>query len=186
MAGLYPDSKTFVDKKLKQSPGKIIKKFEELVKQNNGQALSKEQIQAFVDDHFDAEGLELELWTPSDWTPEPAFVHKLQNAQLRGLAKRINRLWRDLSRRIKDDVKDNPSLYSIIYVPNGFVVPGGRFREFYYWDTYWIVRPCCGSTCTPPSGGCWRTSCSWCPRTVLCPTAAVCTTPRGASRPSSP
>ncbi len=25
-------------------------------------------------------------------------------------------------------------------MPNGFIVPGGRFREFYYWDTYWIVR----------------------------------------------
>ena len=44
MAQIYPDSKTFVDKKLKHSPGKIIKKFEELVKNNNGQSLSKEQI----------------------------------------------------------------------------------------------------------------------------------------------
>lgn len=33
MAHIYPDSKTFVDKKLKFSPGKIIKKFDELLKQ---------------------------------------------------------------------------------------------------------------------------------------------------------
>ena len=44
MANIYPDSKTFVDKKLKHSPGKIIKKFEELVKSNNGESLTKEQI----------------------------------------------------------------------------------------------------------------------------------------------
>lgn len=34
----------------------------------------------------------------------------------------------------------NPQLYSIIHVPNPVIVPGGRFREFYYWDSYWIVR----------------------------------------------
>ncbi len=28
----------------------------------------------------------------------------------------------------------------MIYVPNPFIVPGGRFREFYYWDSYWIVQ----------------------------------------------
>jgi alpha,alpha-trehalase len=64
----------------------------------------------------------------------------LRHPQLRSLAKRINRLWKELSRKIKDEVRESPQLYSIIYVPNGFVVPGGRFREFYYWDTYWIVK----------------------------------------------
>jgi hypothetical protein len=44
MAELYPDSKTFVDKKLKHSPGKIIKRFQELVKSNHGKSLTKEQI----------------------------------------------------------------------------------------------------------------------------------------------
>lgn len=39
-----------------------------------------------------------------------------------------------------DDVKVNPDQYSIVYVPNGLVIPGGRFTEFYYWDTYWIVN----------------------------------------------
>ena len=32
------------DKKLKQSPGKIIKRFEDLVKSNDGKSLTKEQI----------------------------------------------------------------------------------------------------------------------------------------------
>ena len=79
----------------------------------------------FVEDNFEDEGLELETWSPDDWTPNPEFIAKLKKPQLRGLAKRINRLWKELSRKIKEDVKDNPSLYSIIYVPNGFVVPGG-------------------------------------------------------------
>jgi alpha,alpha-trehalase len=28
----------------------------------------------------------------------------------------------------------------MIYVPNPFIIPGGRFREIYYWDSYWIVQ----------------------------------------------
>ena len=44
MSALYPDSKTFVDKKLKQSPGKIIKRFDDLVKSNDGKSLTKDQI----------------------------------------------------------------------------------------------------------------------------------------------
>merc|ERR1719199_334120 len=29
---------------------------------------------------------------------------------------------------------------SRIAVPNPVVVPGGRFNESYYWDTYWIIE----------------------------------------------
>ena len=28
---------------------------------------------------------------------------------------------------------------SLIYLDHGFIVPGGRFREMYYWDTYWTI-----------------------------------------------
>eukprot|EP00095_Tigriopus_kingsejongensis_P006740 maker-scaffold658_size117954-snap-gene-0.43 protein:Tk06740 transcript:maker-scaffold658_size117954-snap-gene-0.43-mRNA-1 annotation:"hypothetical protein DAPPUDRAFT_314347" len=140
MARIYPDSKTFVDKKLKFAPGKIIQHFEALQGEHEGERIPKDELEQFVDDNFEAEGQELEAWTPEDWTPRPKFISKLNNAELRGLAVRINALWKDLSRRIKDDVKEHPQFYSMIYVPNGFVVPGGRFREFYYWDTYWIVK----------------------------------------------
>ena len=30
--------------------------------------------------------------------------------------------------------------HSLLYLPHPFVVPGGRFREIYYWDTYWVIR----------------------------------------------
>lgn len=39
-----------------------------------------------------------------------------------------------------DDVHKNPNFYSIIPVDNPVIVPGGRFIEFYYWDSYWIIR----------------------------------------------
>jgi neutral trehalase len=31
-------------------------------------------------------------------------------------------------------------LTSIIYVENPFIIAGGRFIEFYYWDSYWIIK----------------------------------------------
>ena len=44
MARIYADSKTFVDKKLKFPPGKIIKNFEKLLNQHDGSLLSVDQI----------------------------------------------------------------------------------------------------------------------------------------------
>ncbi|VEN45451.1 unnamed protein product [Callosobruchus maculatus] len=37
-------------------------------------------------------------------------------------------------------VQEHPEQHSLIPVPNTFIIPGGRFKEFYYWDTYWIVK----------------------------------------------
>jgi alpha,alpha-trehalase len=37
-------------------------------------------------------------------------------------------------------LQENQEKYSIIYVKDGVIVPGGRFREFYYWDSYWIIQ----------------------------------------------
>uniref|UniRef100_A0A915PSU2 Trehalase n=1 Tax=Setaria digitata TaxID=48799 RepID=A0A915PSU2_9BILA len=41
---------------------------------------------------------------------------------------------------VKDDVRYHQELYSLLYVPHPFIIPGGRFREFYYWDSFWIVK----------------------------------------------
>jgi alpha,alpha-trehalase len=43
-------------------------------------------------------------------------------------------LWPLLTRTTK-----NENFSSFINVPDQFVVPGGRFREFYYWDTYFTM-----------------------------------------------
>ncbi|CAF1056103.1 unnamed protein product, partial [Adineta ricciae] len=43
-------------------------------------------------------------------------------------------LWSLLTRTTKEE-----KFSSFIDVPHPFVVPGGRFREFYYWDTYFTM-----------------------------------------------
>ena len=81
------------------------------------------QVKDFVERTF-VEGNELQPWAPGDWTENPAVLQKIADPALREWAKDLNLLWKNLSRKMSDDVRENPDLYSIIYVPNGFVVPG--------------------------------------------------------------
>ncbi|EEB20464.1 Trehalase precursor, putative [Pediculus humanus corporis] len=138
MAQLYNDSKTFVDKKLKYKPAVTLEKFNVLMQETEDRPTRK-QLQDFVNDYFE-DGNELEAWTPPDWTPHPQFVDNIIDPNYRKWALDLNNLWTNLTRKMIVDVKNNPDQYSIVYVPNGLVIPGGRFTEFYYWDTYWIVR----------------------------------------------
>ncbi|KAL0268857.1 UNVERIFIED_CONTAM: hypothetical protein PYX00_010664 [Menopon gallinae] len=138
MAQLYNDSKTFVDKKLKYKPEFTLAKFDNLMEETEDKPTRK-QLQDFVNDYFE-DGNELEAWIPPDWMPHPKFVDNIKDPNYRKWALELNNLWTNLTRKMRIDVKNNPDQYSIVYVPNGLVIPGGRFTEFYYWDTYWIIR----------------------------------------------
>ena len=70
----------------------------------------------------------------------PQFVQEIRDLSLRAWALELNKIWKDLGRAIHLNVTQNPQRYSLIDVPNPFIIPGGRFFEFYYWDTYWIVN----------------------------------------------
>lgn len=137
-ARLYPDSKTFVDMKMKKPSSEILEEFDALM-QNTNQNPTKQQIQQFVDDNFE-EGNELEDWSPPDYNNRPKFLNNIDNVVLRDFARNLVRLWPILARRVRPEVIENADRYSLIPVPNGFIIPGGRFREFYYWDTYWIIQ----------------------------------------------
>ena len=70
----------------------------------------------------------------------PQFVQDIKDPILRAWALELNKIWMDLGRSISPTVFQNPQRYSLVHVPNPFIIPGGRFFEFYYWDTYWIVN----------------------------------------------
>ena len=55
-------------------------------------------------------------------------------------AQDLNSRWKILCRKIKTEVKESPDRYSLLYLPYPVIVPGGRFREIYYWDSFWIIR----------------------------------------------
>ena len=49
----------------------------------------------------------------------------------------LRALWPVLTRAPPPDTSSAPS--SLIPLPEGYVVPGGRFREVYYWDSYFTM-----------------------------------------------
>ncbi|KAI9556421.1 hypothetical protein GHT06_016209 [Daphnia sinensis] len=139
MAKIYHDSKTFVDKKLRFDPDLVAANFSQLMDLTHNKP-SQNDLIIFISQHFESEGSEFQPWDPSDWLDDPSFLKKISNQQLRNWGKELHGAWKFLGRQIKDDVRDHPELYSMIYVPNPFIIPGGRFREIYYWDSYWIVQ----------------------------------------------
>lgn len=55
-------------------------------------------------------------------------------------AKGIHNLWPLLVRKVVEDVAMQPERHSLLPRKYPVVVPGGRFRESYYWDTFWTIR----------------------------------------------
>ena len=116
MAAIYPDSKTFVDKKLRYSEAEILEKYSALKTklqssdENRHQALTK-----FVNDNFE-DGDELEVWLPPDFTSNPSIANRIVDPEYRQWALSLNEVWKTLARKIKDDVRVHPESYSLIWV----------------------------------------------------------------------
>lgn len=138
MARIYNDSKTFVDMKIRNNETETLNAFQALLNQTNNNP-SNEQVLAFVNEHFDSTS-ELEMWTPTDYTTDPKFLSGIRDESLREFGKNINAIWPHLGRKVKSFVFEQPNLFSLIPVSHGFIIPGGRFTELYYWDAYWIVE----------------------------------------------
>ncbi|VDM99614.1 unnamed protein product [Thelazia callipaeda] len=139
MLNIFKDSKTFVDKPLKRHPADIAadfkKKFPGDITANDREAVRK-----FIEENFEEEGHEMEDCELVDWEEKPEKLLSISDPQLRQFALNVNFIWKSLCRSIKKDVMEHPERHSLLYVPHEFVVPGGRFREFYYWDTYWVIK----------------------------------------------
>ncbi|XP_035713254.1 trehalase isoform X1 [Folsomia candida] len=139
MSGLFPDSKTFVDMKLKTSPDQVLRNFDAFMKAHK-QKPTRDEVGSFVAANFDEAGSEFAPWNPTDWHPDPQFIKNITDPHLQVWATQIHSYWKELGRKIKDDVKNRAELYSMIYTSHPVIVPGGRFREFFYWDSYWIMK----------------------------------------------
>jgi len=139
MNKIFDDQKEFVDMPMKYTESEILENFARFIGDNPGD-MGKEKILGFVHENFEPDGAELRPWSPPDWIPNPQFIKEIQDSNLREFATELNSFWKELGREMIDDVKENPHKYSIAPVTHPTIVPGGRFKEFYYWDSYWIQR----------------------------------------------
>uniref|UniRef100_A0A8C0XBN6 Trehalase n=1 Tax=Castor canadensis TaxID=51338 RepID=A0A8C0XBN6_CASCN len=98
MAKLYQDDKQFVDMSLATAPDQVLQRFRELMEVHN-RSVPRQQLQEFVQQHFQDVGLELEPWTPGDWKESPKFLQKISDAKLRVWAEELNQIWKKLGKK---------------------------------------------------------------------------------------
>lgn len=109
LAHVFPDNKTFADMVPRQPPATILAAY------HAENPTGREGLAAFVARHF----------VSQDAAP-PEHL---------GLRDHIRALWSVLA-RAPLAVKSGSSA---IQLPAAYVVPGGRFQEIYYWDTYFTM-----------------------------------------------
>jgi alpha,alpha-trehalase len=109
---LFPDSKFFVDCVPRSSPDKIIATYEQRKTQPGFDPKS------FVANHF-------------IFPAETLTGYKSAN---KPLVQHLQDLWDVLKRQPSDNQGG-----TLIPLPHSYIVPGGRFREVYYWDSYFTM-----------------------------------------------
>lgn len=129
---VFSDGKTFVDMPSKVPPSVVMQRFRQL-------NLQTDNLTAFVLQNFDPPGSELVEHTPTDFVDEPAFLASVKDAALRDFARNVHHNWKQLVREVNNS-KYCAECTSLLKVQHPFVVPGGRFREFYYWDSFWTMK----------------------------------------------
>ncbi|MDQ6926463.1 MAG: trehalase, partial [Candidatus Eremiobacteraeota bacterium] len=113
LAGIFPDSKTFVDARPLAAPAEVAARYAA----ERGRP-----------------GFDLGAFVAREFAiPQPAGAVVADSAT--SMEAHIRALWPVLTRPA--DVPDPRS--SLIPLPNAYVVPGGRFREVYYWDSYFTM-----------------------------------------------
>ena len=121
---VYPDSKTFADMIPNAPPAQIVAAYTEWRQQHAGlqdPAARRTALAQFVERYFTA--------------PVQADDHYVSDPN-QSVVAHIDTLWNVL-RRGPDAPQHADS--SLLALPYPYVVPGGRFNEIYYWDSYFIM-----------------------------------------------
>lgn len=138
LAELFTDSKTFVDLSQIHDMNETLNNFDKLMQATKNNP-NRTQVAEFVRDNFVSQA-EIHNWTIPDWKEDPRIIKRVQDPYYQKWLRALNVIWKQLARQVNEDIAENPDRHSLIYVQNGFIVPGGRFKEFYYWDSYWVIE----------------------------------------------
>jgi alpha,alpha-trehalase len=115
LAALYTDSKTFVD-----------------LVPNESYTILEERYQAAKDQ----DGFDLKEFVESNFTDRSMKSLEFVTDTTKTMYEHIESMWDKLTRG-----PDSTVAYSSrIPLPHKYVVPGGRFQEIYYWDSYFTME----------------------------------------------
>ncbi|MEP6711252.1 MAG: alpha,alpha-trehalase TreA [Ferruginibacter sp.] len=112
LESIFPDGKTFVDSIPKSALSDILKDYE-TKKNETGFHLG-----SFVEAYF---------------SPPKTYSTKYVSVAGRPIVEHIKMLWDELIRQPEEEES------SLIPLPHPYIVPGGRFREIFYWDSYFTM-----------------------------------------------
>jgi alpha,alpha-trehalase len=111
---VFPDSKTFADAIPKADPEEIVRSYE-----------AQRQRPDFSLREFVAANFTLPAHAGSGYRTAPGEEVRVH----------VERLWPELTRMPQDTGGSD----SLLPLTTRFVVPGGRYRELYYWDSYFTM-----------------------------------------------
>jgi alpha,alpha-trehalase len=111
---IYGDSKTFADAIAQTAPADILAQY------HASRPDSPAALKRFTDAHF---SLPASAGSPASQATQVDIVGH------------IDALWATLTRT----TATAPRYSSLLPLPQPYVVPGGRFREIYYWDSYFTM-----------------------------------------------
>ncbi|MBC8083932.1 MAG: hypothetical protein H7Z21_12035, partial [Hymenobacter sp.] len=112
---VFPDNKTFVDMVPLDTPARIVAAYE----------LERTQ-----------PGFNLPRFVAARFRLPVADTATYRSNVAAGLRAHLDTLWTVLRRQPPDSVARYSSLLPL---PGPYLVPGGRFREVYYWDSYFTM-----------------------------------------------
>jgi alpha,alpha-trehalase len=134
------DPKLYVDLSPKFELSKTQDAFDKLPRSANG-SVSVKELNGFIEEYFEGAGDDMVYAEPVDFVPEPeGFLPKVKSKEVRAWALEVHALWKNLSRKVSDEVVKRPEFHTLLPLPNPVMIPGSRFREVNYWDSYWIIR----------------------------------------------
>ena len=114
LASVYSDSKTLVDARPRRDPAAISAAFTA---------------------QKDSAGFSLTQFMATEFVAPGAVGGDVKAKAARSMEEHIEALWPLLTRSA--DANDPRS--SLLPLPKQYIVPGGRFREVYYWDSYFTM-----------------------------------------------
>ncbi len=114
LSSVFADNKTFVDCTPKFAPEQIVANYE----------TEKQK-----------EGFDLKVFVFANFELPKIFTSDFEADSNDLPQEHINKLWPYLTRQPEMP----PPHSSLLYLPNPYIVPGGRFGEIYYWDTYFTA-----------------------------------------------
>jgi alpha,alpha-trehalase len=116
-AKIFPDGKTFVDCIPKRDPALILADYRRIISTPG----IRFALELFVKENF--------------IIPQQPDLTAFKTGKEEDIKTHIESLWKKLIRKADTNVAGS----SLLPLPDSYIVPGGRFREVYYWDSYFTM-----------------------------------------------